>query len=199
MYAQICPQHPDEFVQAVVVNDDGLLSYTCDRAGHVTAGDFVWSGVAESNATESISGLAAELSLDTALPAAIAQYPGKWIEYGVVEAAYAQANPEEFAHLIQEHGHRAIKPSKYTISKYLASILAFSAATAPSPSTLDRQPGAGTTSGRFRGGPRTRRWSGRRRIKSLSQEPGSTPAMCPAPKIRAKRSTSENRSSSPRQ
>ena len=68
----------------------------------------VWSGVAESNATESISGLAAELSLDTALPAAIAQYPGKWIEYGVVEAAYAQANPEEFAHLIQEHGHRAI-------------------------------------------------------------------------------------------
>ncbi len=123
MYAQICPQHPDEFVQAVVVNDDGLLSYTCDRAGHVTAGDFVWSGVAESNATESISGLAAELSLDTALPAAIAQYPGKWIEYGGVEAAYAQANPEEFAHLIQEHGHRAIKPSKYTISKYLASIL----------------------------------------------------------------------------
>jgi len=179
MYAQICPQHPDEFVQAVVVNDDGLLSYTCDRAGHVTAGDFVWSGVAESNATESISGL---------LPAAIAQYPGKWIEYGVVEAAYAQANPEDFAHLIQEHGHRAIKPSKYTISKYLASILGIlgrNGAIAFQEGFvvvlgLDAGVDAGESS-------LCRRSRARRQLCARLQ------------RLERKRSTSENRSSSPRQ
>lgn len=123
MYPQVCPQHPDEFIHGIVENDEGLLSYTCVRKGHVFEGDFVWSGVVGTDGPGSVTGLAAELSLDTALPAAIGQYPGKWIEYGVVEATYAKQNPEDFARLVQLHGHRAIKPSKYTVSKYLAGIL----------------------------------------------------------------------------
>jgi hypothetical protein len=35
-----------------------------------------------------IDGYAAELSLATELPAAIAQYRGKWIEYGVAERGW---------------------------------------------------------------------------------------------------------------
>jgi len=67
--------------------------------------------------------LATDLGLAVELPAALASFPGRWVEYGVVEHAYATANPSDFALLVDRYGHTAIKASKYTASAFLARTL----------------------------------------------------------------------------
>ena len=66
---------------------------------------------------------AAELGLGTELPRAIAQYRGKWIEYGVAEQAYALRCPDDFAAIVSRYGHTAVKPKQYTASAFLAGVL----------------------------------------------------------------------------
>jgi hypothetical protein len=39
-----------------------------------------------------LTGIAAELGLDVELPRVLAGFPGVWVEYGLVEGAYAQRN-----------------------------------------------------------------------------------------------------------
>jgi len=70
-----------------------------------------------------IDGYAAELGLETELPAAIAQYRGEWIEYGVAERAYALQCPGDFAAIVNRHGHTAVSPKQYTASAFLAGVL----------------------------------------------------------------------------
>ncbi len=48
--------------------------------------------------------------------------PG-WHEYGLVERAYALANPDDFHVLIERYGHTAIVASRYTTSSFLARAL----------------------------------------------------------------------------
>ena len=67
-----------------------------------------------------IDGYAAELGLATELPAAIAQYRGHWIEYGVAERAYALQCPDDFTAIVSRYGHTAIRPKQYTASAFLA-------------------------------------------------------------------------------
>jgi hypothetical protein len=70
-----------------------------------------------------IDGYAAELGLATELPAAIAQYRGHWIEYGVAERAYALQCPDDFTAIVSRYGHTAIRPKQYTASAFLARVL----------------------------------------------------------------------------
>ena len=70
-----------------------------------------------------IDGYAAELGLATELPAAIAQYRGHWIEYGVAERAYALQCPDDFEAIVSRYGHTPVRPKQYTTSAFLAGVL----------------------------------------------------------------------------
>ena len=70
-----------------------------------------------------MSGLSAELGLDIEMPALLAQFEHRWVEYGVLESAYAEAHPEDFALLVEKYGHTAKKAKPYTASSFLARAL----------------------------------------------------------------------------
>jgi hypothetical protein len=57
------------------------------------------------------------------LPRVLAEFPGAWVEYGLVEYTYAQRNPKDFAALVDRYGHTAIEASRYTVSSFLAGTL----------------------------------------------------------------------------
>ena len=116
MDRQYCHFHTDDDIAGVRLNDEGEYVFTCDRTqGHPTAGTYSWLVAPEPPDLPGISGLAEELGLGQELPAAIATYPGHWLEYGVVEAAYADANPKDFALLVERYGHTAIKAKQYSL------------------------------------------------------------------------------------
>jgi hypothetical protein len=99
-------------------------SFTCERAtGHPEPGPWTWIQVPEPPSIKGIGGLAAELHLDVELPHAIATQHGRWIEYGIVEHTYAHNCPNDFAVIVEHFGHRAITPSKYTASSFIARAL----------------------------------------------------------------------------
>jgi hypothetical protein len=121
---EVCPFHADDDVLGEPTgNDDGSLKFRCSRRGHPADGPFEWLRVPEPPGVPGVDGLAAELGLAIDLPAAVKQFAGTWVEYGVVERAYALAHPEEFARIIGEFGHRAIAPRKYTASAFIARAL----------------------------------------------------------------------------
>ena len=122
---QVCPFHADEDIRGVPTgSSDGSLSFTCTRgAGHPLSGPHSWLYVPQPDALSGIEGYAAELGLATELPAAIAQYRGQWIEYGVAERAYALQCPDDFAGIVGRYGHTAIRAKKYTASAFLAGVL----------------------------------------------------------------------------
>jgi len=121
---QYCPFHADEDVLGSQLNEDGSVMFTCDRvSGHPHGGTHTWLQAPEPPDLPEVSGLAQELGLQVELPAAIAKYPGQWVEYGVVEAAYAEANPVDFARLVDRYGHTAIQATQYSASAFLAATL----------------------------------------------------------------------------
>jgi hypothetical protein len=122
---QVCPFHADEDIRGVPTGgSDGSLSFTCTRTGgHPRGGPHGWLYVPQPDDLPGIEGYAAELGLATELPAAIAQYRGRWIEYGVAERAYALQCPEDFAAIVGRYGHTAIRAKKYTASAFLAGVL----------------------------------------------------------------------------
>lgn len=121
---QVCPVHTDEDVAGVRINDEGTYEFTCPRRnGHRVEGPYTWMQAPEPPDLQAISGLAAELGLDVELPHVIGQHAGRWLEYGVVEHAYATANPRDFAALVERYGHTAIAASRYTASAFLAATL----------------------------------------------------------------------------
>jgi hypothetical protein len=122
---QVCPFHADEDIRGVPTGgSDGSLSFTCTRTGgHPRGGPHGWLYVPQPDDLPGIEGYAAELGLATELPAAIAQYRGRWIEYGVAERAYALQCPEDFAAVVGRYGHTAIRAKKYTASAFLAGVL----------------------------------------------------------------------------
>lgn len=122
---QVCAFHADEGIMPVGLGDDtGSVRYTCPRMkGHPTEGPYSWIDVPTPPGLEGLSGLAQELNLSIELPAVLAMYAGKWVEYGVVEQAYAQAHPKDFALLVERYGHKAIESKPYTASAFLAKTL----------------------------------------------------------------------------
>ena len=124
MSIQVCPVHADESVPGRKLGDDGSRTYVCPRStGHVQPGPFTWLYVPPPKALPELGGIAAELGLDAELPRVLAEFPGVWVEYGLVEYAYAQRNMKDFAALVDRYGHTAIKASRYTVSSFLAGTL----------------------------------------------------------------------------
>ena len=122
---QTCAFHGSEDVEGMPTGmGNGELSFTCDRkTDHPEPGPRTWLQLPEPPDIPGIGGLAAELRLDVELPAAIAAQHGRWVEYGVVERAYAHNRPDDFALIVERFGHRAITPTKYTASAFIARAL----------------------------------------------------------------------------
>lgn len=155
-----CPIHSHEDVKGVLVSrpeDWPEYAYTCPLSeGHPDGRPFTWLFSPELAVGES-SGLAAELGLEVELPAVMKQYGHRWVEYGVVERAYALAKPADFALLVEKYGHTAIKGKRYTASSFLARALGDLSAR----SVLS-----------FRYGPATGRWSYNSQISWWCLPPG---------------------------
>lgn len=145
MPGQICPFHAGDWCEGTRLSD-GSVAYTCSlRRGH--PGDMPWSWSESPPPPPSapgMSGLSEELDLATELPAALAVLGDGWFEYGLVERSYATRRPEDFARLVGQWGHTAIKETQYSASAYLARILGL----------LGRQQAIG-----FHPGKGTGRWS----------------------------------------
>lgn len=120
-----CPLHGDEDILGVATgSQDGSLTFTCPRAsGHPQPRPHSWLYVPQLESEPGIAGYAAELDLASQLPAAIAEYQGTWIEYGVAERAYAMRCPEDFAAIVARYGHKAIASKHCTASAFLAGVL----------------------------------------------------------------------------
>lgn len=121
---QVCPFHADEDLVGQPTDDRGGYVFTCGRTSrHPGPGSHTWLYVAEPPGIDGLTGLAEDLGLDARLPAAIGHHPGRWLEYGVVEAEYAAANPDAFALLVDRYSHTAIAAKRYTSSAFLAATL----------------------------------------------------------------------------
>lgn len=142
----VCHFHADEGIRGTATGDaDGSFEYICTRTnGHPGPGAYTWLMVPEPPDLAGADGIAAQYGLHTELPAAIAQFAGRWVEYGVVEHAYATAHPHDFAELLKRYGHTEIKAARYTVSSFLAKTLG----------DLSRY-----GSVNYHGGPATGRWS----------------------------------------
>jgi hypothetical protein len=125
MSIQVCPFHSNDEVHGVPIGDEAHTeSFTCSREDHPRAGAWTWSWAPDPPGGDAVSGLAAELSLDFELPKAVASYDGRWVEYGLVERAYALAQPEDFRRLVERFGHTHREDSgRYSVSAYLARTL----------------------------------------------------------------------------
>lgn len=123
MIRETCPFHADEDQVGVFVSDEVGHRFECDREGHPRPGAYAWLSPPAPPAGMELGGLAEELGLGVELPAVLAQFSGTWVEYGVVEHAYAVAHPEDWARLVDTYGHTAIKESQYTVSAFLGSTL----------------------------------------------------------------------------
>jgi hypothetical protein len=109
---QVCPVHADESVPGRKLGDDGSVTYTCPRSqGHPQPGPFTCLYVPPPKGLPGWTSIAAELGLDVELPRVLAGFPGVWVEYGLVEYAYAQRNPKDFDALVDRYGHTAIRPA----------------------------------------------------------------------------------------
>jgi hypothetical protein len=142
--SQICPFHSDEWSKGVK-QPGGSIVHRCERAsGHRHPGPLEWLEVPEPAGVGAGASLASELGLDLDLPSVISGLGKGWWEYGLVERAYAQAHPEQWAFMVEKWGHTALASTPYTASAYLGRTLA----------DLSR-----TGSLLFHLGPATGRWS----------------------------------------
>jgi hypothetical protein len=120
---EVCPFHADEAIKGTFVSDEVGHRFECRRKGHPTGGPYEWARPPAMPDDAGLSGLADELGLAIELPAALGQFPGQWVEYGLIERAYARAKPEDWAMLVQRYGHTAIAAKRYTVSAFLGGTL----------------------------------------------------------------------------
>jgi hypothetical protein len=72
---QVCHFHADESVPGRKLGD-GSVSYTCPRSrGHPEPGPYTWLDVPRPPGLPELTGIAAELGLDTELPRVLAEFP----------------------------------------------------------------------------------------------------------------------------
>jgi len=126
---QICPFHTDEFIAATYIGSETVeYEYTCPRQQHPTPGPFTWPFVpAPVKLPGDSLGLGLEIALPKAVKAATSAQGTTWVEYGLIEAAYAKANPQDWATLLKTYSHTHYcathaerQALSYTASKYLA-------------------------------------------------------------------------------
>jgi len=130
MAIQTSPLHRfDDIVGTPVEDPPGAYEYVCTRTDEQHPRPRVWLEEPKSSGPQGLSALALELGLEVALPSVLQQFDGRWVEYGVVEQAYAMAEPAGFQVLIDKYGHRrrtlaqGNEPSRYTLSMFLAGTL----------------------------------------------------------------------------
>lgn len=117
-----CPFHTMEDVLGTRLSD-GSYSFECTDAGHPGGGSFRWLEVPPPKGLDPMSGLAEKLNMPPKLEAAVGSLGNGWFEYGLVERAYATANPDDFAVLLDRWGHTAQGPRQYSASSYIGSVL----------------------------------------------------------------------------
>jgi hypothetical protein len=123
MDVRICPFHSDEMAHAKRLGD-GSVSYTCGLSrGHPGDAPWSWLVVPEPAEQPGLGELAEGLGLAVELPAALASLGDGWFEYGLVERAYAERQPDGFRLMVDQWGHTAIAKKQYTASAYVARIL----------------------------------------------------------------------------
>ena len=121
---QICPQHgSDEIVGRQISEPAGAFEYSCSRVDHVVAGPLIWIEDPALAGVTGLSDVAVHYRLGHELPATLATFDGRWVEYGVLERAYALRCPQDFAALVAKYGHREVQPKDYTVSAFLAGTL----------------------------------------------------------------------------
>lgn len=121
-----CAFHMDEDVDGTRL-EDGTTEFTCPRTTHPSGATWTWLEVPPSpdaRGASGLGGLAEELNLATALPAALASLGDGWFELGLVEKAYAEAAPDGFATMVARWGHSSHggHPT-YSATTYLARTL----------------------------------------------------------------------------
>jgi hypothetical protein len=126
--------HADEFVRPVAVPSSETIEFvfTCPlSSGHGRPGTYSWPYVAPPDAA---LGDPLGLGLAVELPAAVAEATsaagGRWVEYGLVERAYALAQPDDWRRLLARYDHTHYHPDgatrrqlPYTASRYLGRTL----------------------------------------------------------------------------
>ncbi|WP_052669072.1 hypothetical protein [Nitriliruptor alkaliphilus] len=65
------------------------------------------------------TGLLGEFGVPDAIRQALGRYPGRWLEFGVVEHLYAQVAPDTYRALVERFGHRAIEEATNTTASWL--------------------------------------------------------------------------------
>lgn len=129
--AEPCPLHPDQVVHAMTVVSETMdYLYICRRLeGHGLPGTYSWSWLATAPATE-LPGLELDGALLTAVETASSEQGGGWVEYGLVERAYALAHPADWQALLDTYSHRRYLPDgasrrkqPYTASRRLGAAL----------------------------------------------------------------------------
>lgn len=116
---EICPRCAEDEYLRLTIDVDGSELLSCDNAAHEP---YTWKAHVDGPGKPARDGLGEELGLyDDLLELLV---PGEPIvEYGIVEHRYACAHPNEYAVLVARYGHRAIEPSRYTASKFIARAL----------------------------------------------------------------------------
>ena len=125
MMRQVCPTHSSEEIVGVLLGEDTAYTFTCDRTDHHPRPNspHSWMDVPEPRGIPATSGLAQELGLHEKLPDLLSQFRGRWVEYGVLERAYALSKPADFALLVDRYGHTARAKTHYSASSFIAHTL----------------------------------------------------------------------------
>lgn len=120
---EVCPMHAMDDHTGVWVSDEVGHLFTCPRDDHPVPGLYTWLRPPPPPTVTELSGIAEQLRLDVTLPAALQEHRGTWVEYGIIEHAYALANPADWAFLIERYSHTAVAAKRYTATAFLAGVL----------------------------------------------------------------------------
>lgn len=122
---QVCPScGVDESIRTEVIGPSSWR-YTCTRSCRQHAEPYSWLGsTPDAPFDEELSyNKAEELGLPNDLLTCL-EHGQSFVEYGVVEYRYAtKANPAVYKQLVEDYGHTALGPKKYTASAFIASTL----------------------------------------------------------------------------
>jgi hypothetical protein len=123
MTRQVCKIHADEDLAGEFISAEVGERFICLRSDHPTPGPYEWMQAPEPAGLPEMTGLAAELGLDAILPDVLSSFGGDWVEYGVLEHAYADAHPSDFGLLVDRYSHTAVAATRYSASAFLAGVL----------------------------------------------------------------------------
>lgn len=92
--------------------------YQCDGCVGIEGGPYEWwmSEPKAGSGSSDRTGIMADLGMYDAAVEAVARIPDRWLEFGVVEALFAEVAPDAWAELVEIYGHVGLKPDRNTAS-----------------------------------------------------------------------------------